>query len=74
MGVTSAQPSVVCIESDLARASGLIATLGSCRRLAALMGNVSEFSDAFDPSLPTVFVLEGLLEYLASNSQKSSIQ
>jgi len=74
MGVTSAQPSVVCIESDLARASGLIATHGSGRRLAALMGNVSEFSNAFDPSLPTVFVLEGLLEYLESNSQKSSIQ
>ena len=78
MGVTSAQPSVVSIESDLARASDVMATHlstnireqrepghGSGRLLAALMCNAKEFTDAFDPLLPTFFVLEGLLEYLA---------
>lgn len=66
-----ARPRVVCSGCDLSRAGDVMlawsdkeASHASVSRLAALVNDCEEFVGEFDADKPTLFILEGLLEYL----------
>lgn len=67
----SVQPRVFCSGCDLSRAGAVMQAWAEGDRartstsfLAALMNDCEEFVSEFDAFTPTLFILEGLLEYL----------